>query len=108
GHRVALISRRSQRPDVLEPLGDGLLCLQADVTEPVQLAQALAEARSRWGSIDVVMHAACTAGSGTIALRPTDAMRAVLAPKVTGTEVLLAAVEEDDPSVELCSSMASL
>ena len=31
GHRVALISRRSQRPDVLEPLGDGLLCLQADV-----------------------------------------------------------------------------
>ena len=107
GHRVALISRRSGRPDALEPLGDDLLCLQADVAEPVQLVRALADVRLRWGSINVVIHAAGMAGSGTIALRPTDGMRAVLAPKVTGTEVLLAAVAEDNPAVVLCSSMAS-
>jgi acyl carrier protein len=87
---------------------ENLLILQADVTDAAQLTSALQTVRSRWESLDLVLHAAGVAGGGTMERRSVEAMLAVLAPKVDGTRNLLAATEADDATIVLCSSAASI
>ncbi|WP_371495126.1 SDR family NAD(P)-dependent oxidoreductase [Kitasatospora sp. NBC_00374] len=89
--------------------GAEVLTLQADVTDRAALERALDAARERFGRIDGVVHAAGLPGGGSIELRTDEEMRAVLAPKTTGTRNLLAALRPDEADVlVLCSSVAAL
>jgi acyl carrier protein len=54
------------------------------------MRRALDEARSRWGPVEAVVHAAGIAGNDRVAFRKSEAdVRAVLAPKLDGLAVLV-------------------
>jgi NAD(P)-dependent dehydrogenase (short-subunit alcohol dehydrogenase family)/acyl carrier protein len=102
-------SRLAEQVRALEASGAEVLTVQADVADEAALAAGLALARERFGPIDGVVHAAGGAGGGAVELRDDDSMRDVLAPRVTGTEALLACLREGEADViVLCSSLASL
>ena len=99
--RIAAVRR-------LEELGAQVLPLAADVTQSDAMAGALAEARETLGPLRGVIHAAGLAGGGLLATRPSEAIDAVLAPKVAGTLVLLELMENLDPAPDFlafCSSV---
>ncbi|WP_164932008.1 type I polyketide synthase [Janthinobacterium sp. 17J80-10] len=91
----------------LRAAGAQILLLQADVTDAIQLAAALAQARAALGRIHGLVH--CAGYGEFVPLRETsrDIIEAVLAPKVRGTRNLLDALAEDKLDlVLLCSSMS--
>ncbi|WP_424217351.1 SDR family NAD(P)-dependent oxidoreductase (plasmid) [Streptomyces sp. BI20] len=116
GTRLALLGRRDPddgpAADLLRELrgsGTEVLALRADVTDADSLNAALDEVRSAFGSIHGVVHAAGLPGGGSVALREDGDARAVLGPKVTGTDNLLAALRPDEARVFLvCSSLATV
>ncbi len=72
----------------IEEAGGEVLVAAADVTDEKQMRGVLDQARSRFGEINGVIHAAGVAGGGIVQIK-TQAMAArVLAPKVAGTRVL--------------------
>lgn len=93
----------------LEALGGEVLALCADVADAAQMQAATAQARARFGAIHGVIHAAGHASSGMIGQRTRALVDAVFAPKLRGTQALLAAVRDDAPDfVLLCSSISSM
>lgn len=91
----------------LQAAGAQVLLLQADVTDAGQVATALAEVRTTFGSIHGLVH--CAGYGEFVPVRETsrEVIEAVLAPKVHGTMNLLAALDGDDLElVLLCSSMS--
>ena len=93
----------------LESLGAEVLVLQADVGDAAGMAAAVASARERFGAIDGAIHAAGVAGGGMIAGRTADAVARVLAPKLAGTNNLMAALDGEALSfVLLCSSLGAI
>ncbi len=104
-----LSSHKIRRLLQLEAAGSELLVLAADVTDPEQVTQAVAAARTRFGHIHGVFHAAGIAGGGLIQRRTREATRAVFAPKITGVRVLAAALADDPPELwVLFSSLARI
>jgi phthiocerol/phenolphthiocerol synthesis type-I polyketide synthase E len=102
-------SRRIRRVEELERAGAEVLTLAADVSDAEQFGAAVAEARSRFGAINGVIHAAGVAGGGVIQLKTAEAASRVLAPKVRGTRVIEAAFEgEPLDFLMLCSSRSSI
>jgi acyl transferase domain-containing protein/acyl carrier protein len=95
--RLVLIGRSAQPPPEalqrLEALGAQVLALSADVTDAERMRAVIAEARQRFGALHGVIHTAGVPGGGMIQLRTREAIEAVLAPKVKGTQVLAAALE---------------
>ncbi len=93
----------------LEAKGAEVLVLSADVSDASSLSGALDRARERFGEIHGVIHAAGVAGGGMIQLKTREAIRAVLAPKVTGTR-LLASLLGDTPLdfFVACSSRSAI
>ncbi|HEY0095069.1 MAG TPA: SDR family NAD(P)-dependent oxidoreductase, partial [Archangium sp.] len=77
----------------LEALGAQVLVLSADVTDAERMRDVIAEARGHFGALHGVIHAAGVPGGGMLQLRTREAIEAVLAPKVKGTQVLAAALE---------------
>jgi phthiocerol/phenolphthiocerol synthesis type-I polyketide synthase E len=79
----------------------------ADAADREAMRLAIAEARDAWGGIDGVVHAAGIAGNGRLsALKEFDDVRAVLAPKVTGLELLIEVLgNEELDFVALMSSV---
>jgi acyl transferase domain-containing protein/acyl carrier protein len=113
--RLVLLGRRAGAADEetwldrLRAEGAEVLVLAADVADAQQLRHALRTARSRFGRIDGVVHAAGVPGGGSVALRTDEDVRAVLAPKVAGTRNLLAELSDDEADfLILCSSTASV
>jgi hypothetical protein len=93
--RLVLIGRKvpdgavQSRIATMTADGAQVLALQADVTDEGQLRRAHAEIKKQFGAVHGVIHAAGNAGGGALARPLTAAERAaVLAPKVTGTELL--------------------
>jgi acyl transferase domain-containing protein/acyl carrier protein len=73
----------------LEAAGGDVIAAQADVADSEQMEAAIGLARSRWGEIDGVIHAAGVAGDGRLAILKSPAdVEAVLSPKVGGLAVL--------------------
>ncbi len=72
----------------LENAGAEVLILQADVTDRSAMAEALAQAKARFGDIHGVIHAAGIAGRGIMQRKTVAEVDRVLAPKVEGTLVL--------------------
>lgn len=93
----------------LETLGGEVLALSADVTDAAQMQAVAAQARQRFGAIHGVIHAAGHAASGMIGQRTRAMVDAVFAPKLRGTQALLAAVHgEPLDFVLFCSSISSM
>ncbi|HEY6391954.1 MAG TPA: type I polyketide synthase [Bryobacteraceae bacterium] len=93
----------------LEALGAQVFAAAADVTDRAAMAQALGQAREKFGRIDGVIHAAGIAGGGMIQLRRPDAMERVLAPKIDGTRILAESIAADKPEFfVLMSSLAGV
>ena len=76
----------------LESLGAQVLAIRADVTSAEDMARAAAEVRARFGSLDVVLHAAGVIRDSLIAAKTDDESWDVLAPKLLGTRALAEAL----------------
>ncbi|SFC87933.1 type I polyketide synthase [Streptomyces aidingensis] len=99
--RLALVSRTG-RADTAELTAAGaeVLLISADVGEPEEFRRALAEARARFGTLDMVVHAAGAPGGGLAQRRdPAEAHR-VLAPKVLAMGPLAELVGPATPAAE--------
>lgn len=101
GARLALTTRgRVDTPAVqaavrhLQSLGAEVLAIRADVTSPEDMARACAETRARFGSLDVVLHAAGVIRDNLIAAKTDDDAWDVLAPKLLGTRALVQALSD--------------
>ncbi|MFB9222924.1 type I polyketide synthase [Paracoccus cavernae] len=78
----------------LEELGAEVLAVRAEVTSPEDMRRVVDEARARFGSLDVVMHAAGVTRDALIATKTDDDSWDVLAPKLLGTQALVSALAE--------------
>ncbi|MEK8051132.1 SDR family NAD(P)-dependent oxidoreductase [Ideonella sp. DXS22W] len=85
-------ARRIRAVQALEQAGATVLPLAVDLADAAALAQAVAMVRQRLGRIDAAIHAAGVAGGGIVELKTPEAAAAVLAPKVSGTRALEAAL----------------
>ncbi|MTH77816.1 type I polyketide synthase [Paracoccus aestuariivivens] len=76
----------------LQALGAEVIAVRADVTSPDEMARAIAETRTRFGQLDVVLHAAGIVRDSLIAAKTDDDSWDVLAPKLLGTRALIEAL----------------
>ncbi len=94
--KLVLVSRTGALPaaqmQALEQLGAEVLVMSADVTDLAVMQRVIAKTRQTFGAIHGVIHAAGVLDDGLIQLKQKDAADRVLAPKVTGTLVLEAAL----------------
>lgn len=103
------LQSRLRRLKELEDLGAELLICVADVSDPAQMASAIAAAGRRFGAIRGVIHAAGELGThDPLQQKSRESVEAVLRPKVEGTLVLdeLFAASRLDFLV-LCSSIST-
>ncbi|MGB8260272.1 MAG: SDR family NAD(P)-dependent oxidoreductase, partial [Terracidiphilus sp.] len=97
---AALSDAQSPEPDrarlrrllAIRAMAGGLIVAQADVTDTTRMKEIVNQARSRWGRIDGVIHAAGVLDDGPLATRTASGTARVLAPKVQGTLALEAAL----------------
>jgi acyl transferase domain-containing protein/acyl carrier protein/thioesterase domain-containing protein/nucleoside-diphosphate-sugar epimerase len=85
-----------QEFEQLRRLGGDVLYERADVTDRASMARVLDIARTRWGQLNGVIHAAMVLRDLPIDAMSEEAFHAVMAPKVEGSEVL-ADLLRDDP-----------
>ncbi|MEO5589860.1 MAG: SDR family NAD(P)-dependent oxidoreductase, partial [Gemmatimonadaceae bacterium] len=94
--RVVLMGRSTEGAEekisVLEKLGAEVMVVAVDVTVESEVRTALSACRSRFGNIHGVFHAAGTLDDELILARTRSSSEAVMAPKVTGTIALDAAL----------------
>ncbi|WP_353142810.1 SDR family NAD(P)-dependent oxidoreductase [Paracoccus sp. (in: a-proteobacteria)] len=114
GAKLALTTRgRVDSPAVtalvrqLQALGAEVLAIRADVTSPEDMARAVAETKARFGSLDVVLHAAGVIRDGLIAAKTDDEAWDVLAPKLLGTRALVQALSADPAKLTVLFSSTS-
>jgi acyl transferase domain-containing protein len=99
------ISQRIAKLRAIEALGAEVVVASADVADREQMRRVVAQALSRFGRLDGVIHAAGVAGGGLIQLKTREAAGRVLAPKLEGTRALAAALEGVELDfLVLCSS----
>jgi amino acid adenylation domain-containing protein len=82
------ISAKIKKIQQLEALGSEVLVVSADVTNYLQMKQAIATASRHFGQINGVIHAAGVPGGGIIQLKTHEAAEKIFAPKVQGIVVL--------------------
>jgi acyl transferase domain-containing protein len=103
------ISRKIRKLQALLANGAEVQTISADVTDKQQMHNAIANATTKFGQINGIIHAAGNAGGGIIQLKTREIATNVLAPKVKGMLVL----EEIFQNVKLdffvlCSSLSSI
>ncbi|CAN5459405.1 hypothetical protein BH11PSE11_BH11PSE11_03490 [soil metagenome] len=92
----------------LQSLGAEVLVVQADVADSDQLAAAIDRIHETFGAIDGLIHCAGYGEFIPIKESSEQIIDAVLAPKVAGTDALLAALSSENLElVLLCSSMSA-
>ncbi|MBS0307667.1 MAG: SDR family NAD(P)-dependent oxidoreductase, partial [Proteobacteria bacterium] len=92
----------------LQAAGAEVLVLQADVTDAAQVNSVITTVKNKWGAINGLLH--CAGYGEFVAIKETSKaiIDAVLAPKVAGTDNLLAALATEHLDfVLLCSSMSA-
>ncbi|MEM7747013.1 MAG: SDR family NAD(P)-dependent oxidoreductase, partial [Pseudomonadota bacterium] len=72
----------------LEELGSEVLYLSGEVTNPLSMARVRDEAKSRFGSINGVLHTAGIVRDDLMSLKNVNDIEDVFAPKIFGTVVL--------------------
>ena len=102
GRRIRLVLE-------LEGQGAEILVLAADAADRVQMEQALAAAKERFGHLSGVIHAAGLADEGGVLRRRTrEETLPVLAPKVAGSLLLRGIARREQALLVLCSSLGNL
>jgi acyl transferase domain-containing protein len=103
------ISVRIRQAQALEARGAKVLVVAADAASLPDMQAAVQAAKTAFGPVHGVIHAAGIAGAGILQMKQAEAAARVLAPKVMGT-LILETVFKDDPLdfVVLCSSTAAL
>lgn len=91
----------------LEGIGAKAIAVRADVTSPEDMAAAFAEGRRVFGAVDVVLHAAGLVQDGLIASKTDDEAWEVLAPKLLGTQALMAAAGDHPPKLTVLFASTS-
>jgi acyl transferase domain-containing protein/thioesterase domain-containing protein len=81
-------ARRIHAVRRLEELGAEVLVAAADVANIERMAEVVAEARQRFGTLHGVIHAAGVLEDGVIQRKTPEAVERVFTPKVAGTLVL--------------------
>jgi phthiocerol/phenolphthiocerol synthesis type-I polyketide synthase E len=94
----------------IEQAGGEVVTAAADAADDSAMAAAIKEARTRWGALDGVIHAAGIAGHNKFAFRKNgQEVSAVLAPKVDGLDVLVRLLGDTPLDfVALMSSISSI
>jgi phthiocerol/phenolphthiocerol synthesis type-I polyketide synthase E len=93
----------------LKALGAEVLVLSADVADLSKLKAAVAQARTVFGAINGVIHAAGEVSSGLMSLKTEKRIEQVFRPKVQGMQVLQAIFKGDSLDfMLLCSSLAAV
>jgi acyl transferase domain-containing protein len=101
--------QRIHAVQALEALGAQVVAMQADVCDEGAMRALVADVERGHGPIDGVVHAAGVAGGGVIHLKTAEVAARVLAPKVTGVDVLSRVFDRTPPRfIALCSSLTSL
>nr|ALD83703.1 tAT polyketide synthase [Sorangium cellulosum] len=93
--RSELTAGQRARLRELEQLGAEVLYVRADVARRGEAAALMAEARTRFGAIDGVIHAAGVTRDALTGKKTPDDVAAVLAPKVQGALALDEATQGD-------------
>jgi hypothetical protein len=89
GHRESdPTAQRIRRVKALEAHGAEVVVAEADVADAATMREVVALARSHFGALHGVFHAAAARGAGPLARRAPEALAAALAPKVLGTLAL--------------------
>jgi len=86
--RGALNEKKQLQVAALEKLGASVIYLQADVCDQRAMSSGLSEALQRFGKLDGVINAAGIESGGSLLDKKLDDFNAVLAAKITGTQVL--------------------
>lgn len=86
--RTALDKSRQRKLENLAGTGGKVLYLQTDVSDPAQMAQALASVKQSFGQVHGVLHAAGVENWQSLQDTRWSDFEGVLAPKVAGTLVL--------------------
>ncbi|MFC4535374.1 SDR family NAD(P)-dependent oxidoreductase [Sphaerisporangium dianthi] len=94
------LARTARGVAELTALGAHVLLLGADAGDPDQLRRAVGEARSHFGALHGVVHAAGVPGGGLIQHKTPAQARTVLAPKVAALGPLLELIGPDVPKGE--------
>jgi len=93
----------------MEASGSTVLVIAADVSDPVQMEQAINETREKLGNIDGVLHCAGIAGDGYLFRKEEETFTNVLRPKIQGTWLLDRLTREDSPDFFiLCSALSAV
>ena len=101
-------SQRILAVEEIRSFGAEVLVGQADVADRAAMAQLVADAKSRFGAIHGVVHAAGVMDDALLQLKTDESAEKVLAPKVLGTLVLDDVLAEDELDFfVLFSSVAS-
>jgi NAD(P)-dependent dehydrogenase (short-subunit alcohol dehydrogenase family)/acyl carrier protein len=102
------LSIKIRRIQAMEQLGSDVLVLQADVTNPAQMVDAIRTAQERFGALHGVIHAAGILRNESVQLKTVEAAESVLMPKVHGTLALQMALQGLKLDwLVLCSSLTS-
>lgn len=97
------------RIEELEALGSEVLFIKADISRYEEVQHLVKETRSRFKSIDGIVHAAGITQNDFLQKKKREEVKKVLAPKVSGTICLdLATQEEKLDFIVFFSSMASV
>ncbi|KAB8315460.1 SDR family oxidoreductase [Tolypothrix campylonemoides VB511288] len=89
-----LQSKKIKKVKLLEELGAEVLVLTADVANLEQMQSVIDRVGDRFGEIHGVIHAAGTPGAGIIQLKTTELAAKVFQPKLKGTLVLNAVLQD--------------
>ncbi|MFD8336404.1 SDR family NAD(P)-dependent oxidoreductase [Streptomyces solisilvae] len=90
--RLILVGRGAEECDALD--GDPRIVVRrADVTDRARMAEVFREARTRFGALDGVVHAAAAPAGGMLQFLTPGALAEGLSAKVAGTYALVDALE---------------
>ena len=87
-------ARRIRQIMALEALGAEVMVAGADVTDLAQMKAVVKQARARFGTVHGVLHTAGVLQDGVVQLKEPQVAASVLAPKLQGTLVLEAALND--------------
>lgn len=82
------VTQKIQRVRAFLDRGSNVEIVQADVSDPAQMAELVQALVAKLGRLDGVIHSAGVPGGRVIQLRETAVDQAVMAPKVVGTQIL--------------------
>ncbi|MFE6038317.1 SDR family NAD(P)-dependent oxidoreductase [Streptomyces sp. NPDC056452] len=92
-----VVRERVTRVTELLALGAEVEIVVGDVADPDAVRRAVDVARTEFGALHGVLHAAGVAGTGLMQFKERDDIERVLAPKLAGTRAIAAALQIGEP-----------